>query len=269
MNMCLFFMIVYILLLVIVMGQIVRADENAVKGIHYLFVATAAAGVLTYWLYYLYMNKLNEMSEVGHTMSILVRMVEHIFSTLFLASLLLVSYGWTISRTHLTEREKNFALLSLGFYLSMGLASSLGSGTLGDFFNVMTYVTKTIVLLGIVLALNFTVTQLRAIIVQSPWIQSILLHYARSKQYSKFRSAFLAYLILPTVILLLQFSFLSWKTLWIADFMSQMVDLMLAVLVGATFYPLSESYLSRAFDGTMDSSVLRQRQERIPHERMD
>ena len=121
---------------------------------------------------------------------------------------------------------------------------------------------KTIILLGIVVAMNFSITQLRTIILHSPWIQNILFQYARAKQFNNFRATFLAYLILPTVILILEFSILSWRTQWIADMMIQLVDVMIAVTIGVSFPPISEQYLSRAFDGTMDSSVLNRRNTR-------
>ena len=44
--------------------------------------------------------------------------------------------------------------------------------------------------------------------------------------------------------------------------MIQMVDVMIAITIGISFPPISEQYLSRAFDGTMDSSVLAGRDRR-------
>ena len=266
-NMCVFFIVVYMVLLVIMTGQILRADTGTVKPIHFLFLATMMTAVLTYAFYYVYLNNLNEYGEVANSMTILVQATDHIYSTLFLASMLLVSFGWTISRTFLPEKEKTFTYFAIGTYLFVGLChSTCVSGTQGgtqcDFFNVFTYVMKTIILLGIVVAMNFSITQLRTIILHSPWIQNILFQYARAKQFNNFRATFLAYLILPTVILILEFSILSWRTQWIADMMIQLVDVMIAVTIGVSFPPISEQYLSRAFDGTMDSSVLNRRNTR-------
>ena len=261
-NMSVFFIIVYTVLLLVLIGQLFRAESDTVKPIHYLFLATMIAAIFTYTFYYVYLNDLNEFGEVTKTLTILVQATDHIFSTLFLACMLLISLGWTISRTFLPEKEKNFTYFAIGAYLLAGLCHSTCTGddqdgAQCDFFNVITYVMKTIILLGIVVAMNFTITQHRTIILHSPWIQNILLQYARTKQFNNFRAVFLFYLILPTVILLLEFSILSWRTQWIADMMIQLVDVMIVVSIGVSFYPISEQYLSRAFDGTMDSSVRR------------
>ena len=260
-NMCVFFIVVYTVLLLVLVGQMYRAEADTIKPIHYLFLATMIAAVMTYVFYYMYLDDLNENGRVKSSLTILVQATDHVYSTLFLSSMLLVSFGWTISRTFLPEKEKKFTYFAIGTYLFTGLCHSTCTGgaqdgSQCDFFNVFTYVMKTIILLGIVVAMNFSITQLRTIILHSPWIQNILLQYARAKQFNYFRSAFLAYLILPTVILLLEFSILSWRTQWIADMMIQMVDVMIAITIGISFPPISEQYLSRAFDGTMDSTVL-------------
>lgn len=208
------------------------------------------------------MNEMNKYGEVGVGMTVLVQATDHVFRSLFLASMLLVSFGWSISRSYLPDREKTFATFSITSYLLIGLAHATcvkeaNSGSACDFFNAFTYVMRTIILLGIVVALNFSITQLRTILLHSPWVQNIMLQYMRAKQFNTFRSAFLAYLIMPTVILLLEFSILSWRSEWIADLMIQMVDVMIAVLIGASFPPINEQYFSRAFDGSTDSSALR------------
>lgn len=259
---CLLFMIIYMLMLAILAAQIVRAPPDAVRPIHSLFLLTLSAGLLAYLLYYIYLSKLDEEAEVSDSLLKLVQSVDHIFDTLFLASLLLASFGWTIARPALSDREKHFAAISLFSYLFIGLANAsctglAVSGVSCTTLSVLTYVIKTVIMLGVVVALNFSINQLRTIILHSPWVQSIILQYARSKQLNHLRVAFLAYIILPTVIVLLQLSLLSWKSVWIADFMINLVDVMLAMVVGASFAPLSESYLSRAFDGSLDAGVLR------------
>lgn len=261
----LFFLILYVILMVILAGQILRAPTDAVKPIHSLFLFTAAVGVLSNMLYYVWLLNLDQAEpgeESGIGMAILTRAVMHIFDTLFLLSLLLVSFGWSISRTFLPDREKQFTFFCIGSYLLLGLLNSTCTGDSAatvscNSLNVLTYVVKTLILLGVVVALNISSNQLRSIIQHSPWINNILLQYARSKQFTNFRLAFLFYLLLPTVILLLELSLLSWRTQWITDMMIKLVDVMLSIVVAVNFSPLSESYLSRSFDGSLQGSVSR------------
>jgi hypothetical protein len=225
-----------------------------------IFLLTLSLGAMSYLMWYLYMQQLDREGEANLAVTIGLRAIDHIYSTLFFSSLMLVSFGWTISRTFLSDKEKRFAVFSLSSYLLVGIASAGcmdSSATCSSLF-VFTYILRTIILLGIVIAMNFSMTQLRTIIMHSPWIQSILFLYARAKQFNYFRVALLLYLILPSIVLLIQVTILSWKTLWFADFLIEFIDVMIAVVIGVSFSPLSESYLSRAFDGSLDAAVIRQ-----------
>jgi hypothetical protein len=68
----------------------------------------------------------------------------------------------------------------------------------------LAFVIKTILLLGIIIAMNFTVTQLRAMLNHSPWVPSTPLQYARYQQFQVFRLIFLLYILLPTAFSLVQ-----------------------------------------------------------------
>jgi hypothetical protein len=252
------FLVIFLIMITVMAGQIFRAQADAVKPVHILFLVTASFGALVYLLYYLYMRQLDVDGKAKDHVTMGLRIVEHLYSTLYLTSLLLVAFGWTLSRNFLTDREFQFLTCALLSYLVIGLLSAACSNAsdICTSLFVFSYVVRTILLLGAVIAMNFTVTQMRAIIMHSPWIQSILFLYARSKQYNYFRIAFLLYLLIPSFLLLIQVTILSWDTAWIADFLIEILDVMLAIVIGILFAPLSESYLSRAFDGSLDASVL-------------
>jgi hypothetical protein len=116
--------------------------------------------------------------------------------------------------------------------------------------NLVTYILRNLVLLGIIIAMNFTVTQLRAGLIHSPWIPSTPVQYARVKQFQVFRIVFILYLLLPTAFLLVQSSFFSWKETWIVFLLNDVLTLYMYFHVGATFAPLQEPFLIRAFDNT-------------------
>jgi hypothetical protein len=157
------------------------------------------------------MLNLDQSGEANSNLIVALQVMDHINSTLFLSSLLLISFGWNISRNFLSDKELRFASLTLGFYLLIGLLSSTCTdntqSSICESLAILTYVIKTLLLLGIVIFLNFTITQLRTVILQSPWMNNILLQYVRFKQYSNFRLGFLLYLLLPTVVMLFQVSF--------------------------------------------------------------
>jgi len=203
--------LIYLLLLLILLGQVYRGWNTSVKTIHFLFLGEVFSGVITYLLYYCYMLNLDQSGEANSNLIVALQVMDHINSTLFLSSLLLISFGWNISRNFLSDKELRFASLTLGFYLLIGLLSSTCTdntqSSICESLAILTYVIKTLLLLGIVIFLNFTITQLRTVILQSPWMNNILLQYVRFKQYSNFRLGFLLYLLLPTVVMLFQVSF--------------------------------------------------------------
>lgn len=99
--------------------------------------------------------------------------------------------------------------------------------------------------------MNFTVTQLRAMLIHTPWVPSTPLQYARCKQFQMFRSAFIIYLLLPTVFLLISVTTLSWKEDWVVTTLNELTELLFFFHIGVTFSPLYEPLLVRAFDGSL------------------
>jgi len=70
--------------------------------------------------------------------------------------------------------------------------------------SLVAFVVRSLILLAIIIAMNFTVTQLRAMLAHTPWVPSTPLQYARCKQFQTLRVVFIIYLLLPTAYLLIE-----------------------------------------------------------------
>lgn len=134
--------------------------------------------------------------------------------------------------------------------------------------SLVSFIIKSLVLLAIIVAMNFTVTQLRAMLTHTPWVPSTPIQYARCKQFQIFRLLFILYLLLPTSFLILQvtiplsfcFSFLNslncqvtmytWVDNWLLTALNDFLIILMIFHIGVTFGPLQEPLLVRAFDGT-------------------
>ncbi len=114
-------------------------------------------------------------------------------------------------------RELSIAILSLMFYFAFGIAAAIcvdqdDPSCTG--FSLVTLVIKSLILLAIIVAMNYTVTLLKSVLYHSPWVPSTPIQYARSKQYQIFRLMFIVYLLMPTVFILIKvcFIFVQYRT---------------------------------------------------------
>ena len=73
-------------------------------------------------------------------------------------------------------------------------------------YNACRYIINALILLAIIITLNFTITQLNAMLAASPWDPSTPYYYARTRQLQTFRVGFVCYLVLPTCFLLVRYS---------------------------------------------------------------
>jgi hypothetical protein len=76
-----------------------------------------------------------------------------------------------------------------------------------------------------------------------------------------FRNVFILYLLLPTSFLLVQQNFFTWREDWLIfllydpDTGTGVLMLYMFLHVGATFSPLQEPFLIRAFDNTFAQAI--------------
>ena len=106
---------------------------------------------------------------------------------------------------------------------------------------------RTLLMLAIIVAMNFNITHLRQAVNDSVWHPRVGLHYAKIREYQAFRWAFLAYLLLPTALLIVKVTLLTWHYEWVNEALWQLAFLCIFVFVGATFAPSPERLLTRAF----------------------
>lgn len=117
--------------------------------------------------------------------------------------------------------------------------------------SLVSFVIRSLVLLAIIIAMNFTVTQLRAMLTHTPWVPSTPLQYARCKQFQMFRVVFIIYLLVPTAFLLVEVTTYSWREQWLVTLLNEATDLLFFFHLGVTFSPMYEPLLTRAFDGSL------------------
>ncbi|KAJ1437755.1 hypothetical protein B484DRAFT_428190 [Ochromonadaceae sp. CCMP2298] len=243
--------ILYALLTLGMAGQI-AITRIYTRPIHWLFLATLVSVFLFVTLRYAEGYRYNESGRDDIPLTVAGNILGSISTTLLLASLLLVSMGWSLVRTNITlgEQQKVAGALFAFFVFSFGDAVCLDDSSACFSLNLIAFIIRALILLAIIIAMNFTVAQLRAMIAQSPWVPSTPIQYARSKQYQAFRFMFILYLLLPTAFLIIEVVMFTWKEEWVTTFLTELLDLMLIFHVGVTFSPLHETLLVRAFDGT-------------------
>lgn len=183
----------------------------------------------------------------------------------FLATLMLISLGWRVTRVGLTGRERRLFILSFAVYLllrfsyascldgtprmsphnaatamtssdSMTTSSSghVGSAVCSAF--VLGYsVIGFLITFGIIVALNGNIERLRAIYIDSTTWRSVQYLSRRNlHRFWKFRWSLLSYLVLPIIFVLSEITLLSWRQDWLVVFLR---DVLAALINGiVTFY---------------------------------
>jgi hypothetical protein len=204
--------IAYFLLLFGLGAQMYFAKEHIAQT-HWIFLATLAVctiSSLADYNHYFHYNKYGEDSDG-------VTLAANIFSFFsdfgLISSLLFLSMGWSLVRRNFQSRELQMACASLLFYFCFGMAAASCIDT-GDVtcqgLSLVTLVVKSLLLLAIIVAMNYTVTLLKSMLYHSPWVASTPIQYARSKQFQIFRLMFIVYLLLPTVFILIKVSMYLW-----------------------------------------------------------
>eukprot|EP01035_Chromulina_nebulosa_P016892 gene16892-22381_t len=171
---------------------------------------------------------------------------------------LTVSLGWSIVRRFLSEKEWRMLSFTIAFYFIIGLGNAVcldQNSTSCASLNLVTYILRTLVFLAIIVAMNFTVTQLKAMVIQSPWTPSIQIQYIQTRQYMFFRIAFIVYILAPTIIYLVQSSLFSWKESWVPTVLNDLILILMYFQMGVNFSPIHEDLVLGAFDGTYDTHV--------------
>jgi hypothetical protein len=204
-------------------------------------------------------KQIHEIEEIGYStrkMLILYNISEHLSNVVSLVTLFIISLGLNYGHNVLM-REKKIGFMAVLSYFIIGFGGALCTQSTDQCKSLwlVAYVMRSIVVLGIIVAMNYSVAQLRAIIVNSTWAPSTPWHYHKLQQYQVYRLVFLLYLILPTIFLTIQSTLLTWKDNWITFLMTELLTLFIYLHIGINFAPDRDDFFNRAFDGTYNTNI--------------
>jgi membrane protein required for beta-lactamase induction len=104
-----------------------------------------------------------------------------------------------------------------------------------------------VALSGIIVSINFNITHLRATLNDYPWSANVALQYRSLKQFQFFRWAFLIYLLLPTLLLIVKIMLLSWAYNWLDSLLHEAAYLLVYVAIAISFGPTDRDQYVRPF----------------------
>eukprot|EP00903_Cladosiphon_okamuranus_P009103 g8701.t1 len=179
-----------------------------------------------------------------------------LFQVMFLLTLLLFSLGWGFIRQSLRSKEGWLVTITIAFYAGVALidAGCSSTGTSSNWcsgVSLLEYAVRSLIMLSTVVAINFNITHIRFCI-QLPWTSSSALEYLKLSRYLAYRMTFLAYLLWPTVLLMIHVFILSWEYEWLIDALQEFVMFLIVAHLGVTFGPLDPWLFTRAFDHSLE-----------------
>lgn len=85
--------------------------------------------------------------------------------------MLLAALGWSLTRDRLSRREFRLVVLIFVTYLSIALVKALcqSEDEICKAYLLSEYVVKSVMMLGVIVALNFTVSQLGLALTETRW----------------------------------------------------------------------------------------------------
>jgi hypothetical protein len=167
--------IVFGLLLIGLLGQIYFARQQT-KKIHILFGVTLIVlliHIISRYAKFYYINRDGYSSD---SLDIWVNLLYGARTILTLLSLLMLSLGWGTVRPNLSFKEVKLITVYCVVYSCISLGDSCcldASSMTCKSWELGSYILKSLLLLGIIVAMNFTVTQLRSVLMHTPWVTSL------------------------------------------------------------------------------------------------
>ena len=260
-NIALVETILYSIMLISYISSILTSEKEAVKSMHYILLVTVIISVLSSLLDYVGKSLQNDNGKLAQGVETTVYIFHFLETLSFKFTVLLLGMGWDFVRQNIAPQEKTVVAFIFGFFFVIGIsqvpclgvdADDLSSGC--QALDLIAYVLAGLMLLGTIIALNYSVSQLRAIISNLSWYPSMPVLYARLKQYNSFRNLFLALLVVPTVMYMVEITVLTWKQKWIGNLGQSVVKMVFICYTGAIFLPLDTSLLNRPFNGSLNSN---------------
>jgi hypothetical protein len=253
--------ILYSIMLISFLMSLFMAQKEVILPVHFLLLAAISISVLSSMMDYIGTSVQNDNGRLSKELAEAIYVFHFLETFSFKLSVLVLGMGWSFVRQNITMFEKGvIGVIFAGFAaVGFGQLNCLGddvidmsSGCQG--LNLIEYVMAGLILLATIIALNYSVSQLRAIIANLNWNPSMPILYARLKQYNQFRNLFLVLLVVPTVMYMIEITVLTWKQKWIGNLGQALVKMVFIFYTGAIFVPLDYSLLNRTFNGSLNAS---------------
>ncbi|CAM9383284.1 unnamed protein product [Laminaria digitata] len=238
------------------LGEMVRLHEHVLP-VHFLCLLCIVVKMLESILVAVYYHRQNEEGNNQDSLRIAAVLFMHLFDVMLLLTLLLFSLGWGFIRQSLRFKEGWLVTLTVGLYAGVSLlkATCDDSGTQWcSSISLMEYTVRSLIMLSTVVAINFNITHIRFCI-QLPWTSSSALEYLKLSRYLSYRITFLVYLLVPTALLVVKITILSWEYEWIFTALEEFVMMLILARLGTTFAPLDPWLLTRAFDHSLEQET--------------
>eukprot|EP00002_Diphylleia_rotans_P030826 TRINITY_DN6378_c0_g1_i1.p1 TRINITY_DN6378_c0_g1~~TRINITY_DN6378_c0_g1_i1.p1 ORF type:complete len:273 (+),score=45.95 TRINITY_DN6378_c0_g1_i1:247-1065(+) len=167
--------------------------------------------------------------------------------------LVLTSTGWSITRNYFTNRERFFSIVGFILFIAFHFLQT----TCTDGQNCGGYVLgfqaiKFVITFGVILGMNANIERLRVAARDYQYGPSRSDLFVKLRMFTSFRWVFLAYLILPVVLLFIDVLILTWQQSWIDYLLDQLLLFAIFVMIGHTFRP---RHVNRYFRPPQDSVV--------------
>lgn len=225
-----------------------------------------------YWYY----TKLSQTGSHTRFVAIARSLVDSSAGGCLLGVQMLASLGWSLTRDQLGKREFRAIVLMLFVYCSVaGIKALCGDeDDVCKAYLLTEYIIKSVIMLGVVVALNFTISQLRLTIHESRWNSQLSpITYMKLVQYQKLRSIFLTNLLVPTILLVINLLVITppgfWRYEWINSMLREVGFLLVYGWIALALRPLDPLIYSRISLATDNSEGIRVTSGHDPHASLD
>ncbi|KAG3066630.1 hypothetical protein PI124_g22014 [Phytophthora idaei] len=171
---------------------------------------------------------------------------ESVTSAALLGVSALASLGWSITRACLSRKEIISLNLLAVVYVVVSVSKAMcrpADAQQCRGFLLSEYALQSMVMLGVIVALNFTVAQLKLAVNYERWNCFVTpLTYMKLEQFQRFRFVFLGYLLMPTFLLLLNLLVVTppgyWRYAWVNTLLTEVTTLVVVVNIGLVARPV-------------------------------
>ncbi|TMW55685.1 hypothetical protein Poli38472_010567 [Pythium oligandrum] len=220
-----------------------------------------------------YFHELSLRGQPNIALKATQNLAESTANAVFLAVMLLAALGWSLTRDQLYRRERRLiGLMYMVYFFVASLKAMCDSEEdVCKVYMLTEYLIRSIMMLGVIVSLNFTISQIRLALTEARWNHHVTpLTYMKLNQFMKFRYVFLVYLLIPTSLLIMNLLVLtppgSWRQDWVNYFLGEACILVMYVSVGIILRPLDSYTYARISRGTRtaNSSAANELQPQIP-----